>query len=84
MPSVRHWLMSRKRREQAAFISEKVDYLFRHVRDSSGHEYTLEEVAQGIGKPAAHMAELRRGHVAVPGAEVLGAVRDVFGVDRMY
>ncbi len=46
MPSVRRWLMGRKQRELADFIGEKVDYLFRWVRDPSGWEYTVEEVAQ--------------------------------------
>ncbi len=47
MPSVRRWLMGRKQRKVAAFVSEKVDYLFRQVRHPWGHEYTVEDVAPG-------------------------------------
>lgn len=84
MSIFRRLTMSRQQADQAAFIGEKVDYLFRQVRHPSGREYTVEEVGRALGKPAAYVSRLRRGHVASPGAEVVGALGDFFGVDRMY
>jgi len=73
-----------KKREQAAFIGEKVDYLFQHVLKPSGEAYTSEEVGEAIGKPASYVVRLRRKHIHNPGVEVLGALSDFFRVDRMY
>lgn len=84
MLTVRRWLMSRKHREVADFIGEKVEYLFRHVLHPLGREYTVEEVAPALGQPAAYVSKLRRGHVANSGAEVLGALSNFFSVDIGY
>lgn len=84
MSIFRRWMLGRKRAALAAFVGEKVDYLFRHVLHPSGREYTVEEVAQAIGTPTSYVLRLRRGHVANAESEVLGAVSDFFGVDHGY
>jgi transcriptional regulator with XRE-family HTH domain len=73
-----------KRAEQAKFVGEKVDYLFRNVVKPSGDEFTYEEVHQGTGISASYLHRLRKGQVANPGREKLESLSRFFGVDVEY
>ncbi len=76
--------MGRKQREQADFIGEKVNYLFRQVRHPSGREYTVEEVAQATGLPLSYVVDLRRKRISKLERERMEALNAFFGVDSGY
>jgi transcriptional regulator with XRE-family HTH domain len=73
-----------KRAEQAEFVGEKVDHLFRTVRKPSGEEFTYEEVHQGTGISASYLHRLRNKKIANPGREKLEALSTFFGVNVEY
>lgn len=73
-----------KRAEQAEFIGEKVDYLFRTVRKPTGEQYTNEEVHQATGISAPYLSRLRKKKVSNPGRDVLEALSIFFRVGPEY
>jgi transcriptional regulator with XRE-family HTH domain len=70
-----------KRSEQAEFVGEKVDFLFRTFLKPSGDEYSLEEVGRATGFHASYIGRMRDRQVSNPGRDVLEALSEFFGVD---
>jgi hypothetical protein len=84
MSVVRRWRLGRTHREQADFIGEKVEYLFRQVPHPTGREYTVAEVADAIGTPVSYVADLRGKRISDLGRERMDALNTFFGVDSGY
>ena len=73
-----------KRSDQAAFIAEKVQFLFATIRAPSGAEYTPEELQEATGIHASTIRRLRNGKIGNPGRDVLEALTNFFGIEPQY
>ncbi len=70
-----------KQSEQAAFVGNKLNFLFNTVRKPSGEEYSLEDVGRATGFHPSYIGRMRDGKVANPGREVLAGLSTFFHVD---
>ena len=73
-----------KRAEQAAFIGDKVDHLFRTVVKADGNEYSYEEVSRAAGISSSYLHRLRNKKISNPGRDVIQALSTFFGVSVEY
>ncbi len=67
-------------------FARRLDYLFKHITQPDGSEYSYEEVQNGTSKAvtAAYIWRLRTGKATNPGYWVIKALSDFFGVDPNY
>ncbi len=73
-----------KRAEQATFIGDKLEYLFRTMRKPSGDEYSFEEVSRATGISPSYLHRLRHKKISNPGRDVIHALSTFFGIGVEY
>ncbi len=73
-----------KHAEQAAFIGEKLDYLFRTIVSPAGTEYSYEDVSRATHISPSYLHRLRHKKISNPGRDVIQALSQFFGVPVEY